>query len=168
MSMPSTHTNENKTGCCPVPNVAGWDKAEVKFENKKFIRMYTKGIMYVPINIGKIMTKLDKCARDAEAILPVEQAMILSHDISPWKAEQLYSVSKDIDGAENVVLDGSFLSLVFDGPYKDAPKWIQSMQAYAKEKGKKVGDIYFFYTTCPKCAKVYGKNYTIVLAEIIK
>jgi hypothetical protein len=26
--------------------------------------------------------------------------------------------------------------------------------------------MYFFYTTCPKCAKVYGKNYTVLLAKI--
>ena len=32
----------------------------------------------------------------------------------------------------------------------------------AKEKEK----IYVFYTTCPKCAKVYGKNYTVLLAKV--
>ncbi len=26
--------------------------------------------------------------------------------------------------------------------------------------------MYFFYTTCPKCAKVYGKNYTVLLAKV--
>jgi hypothetical protein len=26
--------------------------------------------------------------------------------------------------------------------------------------------LYFFYTTCPKCAQVYGKNYVVLLAKI--
>jgi hypothetical protein len=26
--------------------------------------------------------------------------------------------------------------------------------------------MYFFYTTCPKCAKKYGKNYVVILAQI--
>jgi len=26
--------------------------------------------------------------------------------------------------------------------------------------------MYFFYTTCPKCAKKYGKNYVVILAEV--
>ncbi len=168
MNIPNTYTNKNETGCCPVPNIKDWDKKEIKFENKKFIRMYTNSIMYVPVNMGKVMEKLDKCATESGAKMPDEQGMILTHDISPWKAEQLYAVSKEIDCAENVVLDGTFLTQVFMGPYQNAPKWAKSMQDYAVEQGKKIGDIYFFYTTCPKCAKHYGKNYTIVLAKVEK
>lgn len=168
MSLPNTYTSVNETGCCPVPNIKGWDKTEVSFEKKRFIRRYTNSIMYVPINMSKVMTELDKCATEADAKLPITEGMILSHDISPWKAEQLYAVSKEVDCAENVILDGTFLSMVFEGPYKDAPKWVKSMQDYAKENNKNISDIYFFYTTCPKCAKHYGKNYTVALAQIVE
>jgi len=24
----------------------------------------------------------------------------------------------------------------------------------------------FYYTTCPKCAEAYGKNYVVLLAEV--
>ena len=34
MSLPNTYTDKNETGCCPVPNIKGWDKAEIHFENK--------------------------------------------------------------------------------------------------------------------------------------
>lgn len=27
--------------------------------------------------------------------------------------------------------------------------------------------VYFFYTICPKCAKYYGKNYVIGVAEVV-
>ena len=62
-------------------------------------------------------------------------------------------------------ISGTFLTKVFEGPYKDAGKWVKEMQAYVKSKGSEVGKMYFYYTTCPKCAKVYGKNYTVVLAK---
>ena len=33
------------------------------------------------------------------------------------------------------------------------------------EQGRSSEKLYFWYTTCPKCAKVYGKNYVVLLAE---
>lgn len=65
-----------------------------------------------------------------------------------------------------MVLKGKYLTKVFEGPYKDAKKWYDAIIDYAKSKGKKAGKVYFFYTTCPKCAKHYGKNYVIALASI--
>jgi hypothetical protein len=26
--------------------------------------------------------------------------------------------------------------------------------------------LYFYYTMCPKCAKAYGQNYTVILAKV--
>ena len=30
----------------------------------------------------------------------------------------------------------------------------------------KMGKGYMWYTTCPKCAKKYGKNYVVILSEV--
>ncbi len=27
-------------------------------------------------------------------------------------------------------------------------------------------ELYFFYTTCPKCAKAYGKHYVVLFAQV--
>ena len=43
---------------------------------------------------------------------------------------------------------------------------IKVMNDFIKSKGKEAKKLYFFYTTCPKCAKVYGKNYTVLLAQV--
>lgn len=40
------------------------------------------------------------------------------------------------------------------------------MNTFVKNKGKHVKKTYFFYTTCQKCAKFYGKNYVIAVSEI--
>ena len=63
-------------------------------------------------------------------------------------------------------MSGEFVTKVFEGPFKDAPKWCTETQEYAKKHGKEAEDIYFFYTTCPKCAKYYGKNYVVAVAQI--
>lgn len=166
MSLPNTFTNQNDTGCCAVPNISEWDEKEITFKDQKFIRMYTRSIFYMPLNMSKVMTAIQKQAEDASASMPPQEVMILSRDISPWKAEQLYGVTKSVKGADNVVLNGNFLTQVFEGPYQNAGKWYESLTKYAKSKKKAIKKVYLFYTTCPKCAKHYGKNYTIGIAEI--
>ena len=62
-------------------------------------------------------------------------------------------------------MSGDYLTKVFEGPYKDAQKWEKEMKEIASARGKKVKKTYFFYTTCPQCAKYYGKNYMVAVSE---
>jgi hypothetical protein len=118
------------------------------------------------MNMASVMTKLSQVVQAAQVSMPPNEAMILSHDLSPWRAEQLYAVTSPIEGADNVVLNGEFASMVFEGPYGDAKLWMEGIRGYAKSLGRVTGGVYFFYTTCPKCAKHYGKNYVIALAKV--
>jgi hypothetical protein len=63
-------------------------------------------------------------------------------------------------------ISGKFLTKVFEGPYQNAGKWAQEMDIYVKSKGKTMNKLYFSYTTCPKCAKAYGKNFVVLFAQI--
>ncbi|MFA7322805.1 MAG: hydrolase [Candidatus Nanopelagicales bacterium] len=166
MNMPSTYTDINETGCCAVPNIDAWDRQVIRMDERRFIRMHTRSLFFVPLNMGRVMRDIAAAAVSAGAEVPETEAMILSRDLSPWRAEQLYAVSKQVDGADNVILTGDFASRVFEGPYSKAKTWVDEIQGYAKELGRTPGDIYFFYTTCPKCAKHYGKNYVIALASL--
>ena len=65
-----------------------------------------------------------------------------------------------------VRLSGNYLTRVFEGPYRDAPEWEKEMAAYVERRGKRAKKTYFFYTTCPKCAKAYGKNYVVAVTEV--
>ena len=42
----------------------------------------------------------------------------------------------------------------------------EELVEYAEKLGTHPTEVYFFYTTCPKCAKHYGKNYTIGFAKL--
>jgi len=166
MNLPKTYTDRNETGCCAFPNINDWDEKEVNFDNRRFIRMYTRSFLFVPLNMSRIMKNIQRTAVDAKAEVPADEVMILTRDISPWKAEQLYAVSKYVEGADNETLSGTYLTKVFEGPYKNAKNWYESMRTFVKSKDKNLDKIYFFYTTCPKCAKHYGKNYVIGLASV--
>ena len=166
MPIPNTYTDINETGCCAVPNVEEWDQKEFTFENKRFIRMHTRSFFYIPLNMSKIMRTIQEVAKSADATMPPREVMILSRDISPWKAEQIFSVTKEILGADNVMLLGTYISKVFEGPYKNVGKWAKELLEYTEDVRKTAKKTYFFYTTCPKCSKYYGKNYVIGLVEV--
>ena len=75
-------------------------------------------------------------------------------------------MSEDVPGADMVHLSGDFLTKVFEGPFSDVPKWLDELEQYVIDHGEHVAKIYFFYTTCPRCAKVYGHNYVVGFAEL--
>jgi len=164
--MPKTYTKINETGCCALPNVDAWNRVIIEFHDRKFIRLHTRSMLFVPLNMERIMTELQEVAQEAKAMMPPEEAMVLSRDLTPWRAEQLYAVSKTVSGADNVVLNGDFASVVFEGDYSRAKDWRDEIVKYATELGRKADEVYFFYTTCPKCAEHYGKNYVVGLAKL--
>ena len=63
-------------------------------------------------------------------------------------------------------LSGTFLTRVYDGPYRNAPKWVEEMKRWVASKGRKADKLYFAYTTCPGCAKAYGHNYVVLFARV--
>ena len=91
---------------------------------------------------------------------------LFSGENSFWGADVYVEVSKDIPGARMATISGSFLSKVFEGSYGNIGHWIEEMKRFVQSRGKVVERLYFFYTTCPKCAKLHGKNYVVILAQI--
>jgi hypothetical protein len=155
---------DSETGCCKRFEPEPWDEKEVTWDNKLFLKDRVKSFFHIPLNFGKVMVKNVEAIKAADA-LPVEPLM-LSDENSLWGADIYIAVAKDVPGARMVKISGTFLTKVFEGHYRNAPKWHKEMVAFMKSKGKEAGKIYFFYTTCPRCAEFYGKNYTVLVAEI--
>ena len=154
----------SETGCCPRFNPEPWDEKEIAFQDKLFVKDHVKSFFHIPINFGKVMTKNMEMIQKAGALVPIP--IMLSDETSLWGADIYIAVSKDVPEAEMVKISGTYLTKVFEGPYKDIRKWVQKMKAFVKSRNKKIQKMYFFYTTCPKCAEFYGKNYTVILAQI--
>jgi hypothetical protein len=163
-ALPAYDTSDNPTGCCPRFKPEGWDDQELHFEDKSFVKATTKSLFHIPVNMGSVFTKTFKAIENAHA-QNENEFIVLSRDLSPWSAEHYFSVDRPVPDAQMVRLSGDYRTQVFEGPFKDAPKWQASMEEKLGEHGERAEETYFFYTTCPKCAKVYGKNYVVGVAK---
>jgi len=153
-----------ETGCCPRFKPEPWDKKEVTFKDKLFVKDHVVSFFHIPLNFGKVMVRNMEKIAQAQALAP--EPIVLSDENSLWGADVYIAVGKDVPGAEMVKVSGTFLTQVFEGPYRNIRQWVNQMTDYVRERGKTLKKLYFFYTTCPKCAKFYGKNYVVLLAQI--
>ncbi|MEW6358637.1 MAG: hydrolase [Planctomycetota bacterium] len=155
---------QNQTGCCERFEPGPWDEKEMTWEGKKFVKDRIRSFLHIPLNFGAVMKRNMERIQKAGAI--PDEMVWLTDENSLWGADLYLSVSKDVPGATMAELSGTFLAKVFEGPYNNVRTWIGEMQAHVIAKGKDLKKLYFFYTTCPKCAKVYGKNYVVLLAQV--
>lgn len=164
-AVPSYNMGDKPTGCCPRFTPRGWDEQELHFKDKLFVRATTRAIGHIPVNMGSVFSKTFKAIEDAGAQAD-DGFIVLSRDPSAWSGEHYFAVTKDVPGQEMVHMSGDFVTRVFEGPFRNAPTWCAKTEEYVKEHGKVLDDTYFFYTTCPKCAKHYGKNYVVAVARV--
>jgi hypothetical protein len=154
----------DKTCCCPKFDAEPWNEKEIVWQDKLFIKDRVKSIFRIPLNFGSIMNKNMKLIESSGAKCP--DNIVITDENSLWGADVYIAVDKEIPGAATGKISGNFLTKVFEGPYSSVGKWIKEMQSYVASKGKSVSGFYFWYTTCPKCAKKYGKNYIVIFARI--
>ena len=152
------------TGCCEPFDPEPWDDKEITWNNKIFVKDHVTSFLHVPLNFGQKVVKNMKLIEAAGAKSPYQ--LMLTDENSLWGADIYIDVSRNVEGAQMATLSGTFLTKVFEGPYQNAGKWAQEMKEYAKSKGRELKKLYFSYTTCPKCAKAYGKNYVVLFAQI--
>ncbi len=150
--------------CCPRFDPAPWDEKEICWQGKRFVKDRVRCFVHIPLNFGAVMRR--NMARIQAANAASDQNVILSDDNSLWGADVYIEVSKDVPGANMAAISGTFLSKVFEGPYRNIRAWIRTMREFVRREGKDMRKLYILYTTCPKCAREYGKNYVALLAEV--
>jgi len=150
--------------CCPRFDPEPWDGKTLTWENKRFVKDRVTSFLHVPLNFGAVMKRNISAIEAANA--NSETRIVLADENSLWGADVYIEVTKDVPGANMATISGTFLSKVFEGPYRDVRKWIEEMKTFVQGKGQDLQKLYFFYTTCPKCAKKYGKNYVVLLAQV--
>lgn len=151
--------------CCPKIDPDDWDGLDLHFRDKPFVRCHTASFFYKPLNMGKVFGRTFAAIKGARAD-EESQFVILSDDSSRWRGEHFFSVKREVPGLDNVRMTGDFMVKVFEGPYRDAAQWVDGMRKTVGESGKRMERLFFFYTTCPKCAVRYGKNYVIGIAQV--
>ena len=157
--------SDNTTGCCPRFKPGGWDDEVLEFADKRFAGAGTRSLFHIPLNMGQVFSRAQRRI-DAANAGPGDQFIVLSRDLSPWKAEHLFAVTRPVAGLEDRRLSGRFRTRLFDGPFSDQPRWLHAAADEMRSRGETPGETWFFYTTCPKCAKVYGHNYVVAVTRI--
>lgn len=166
-AVPGYDTRIKPTGCCPKFLPEGWDEQTLHFKDKLFVKVSTLSIFHIPLNIGLVFRKTFTAIEQVGA-LDDQNLIVLSSEVSSWRSEHYFSVTKEVPGQEMYQMTGDYYTKVFEGPYRNAKTWENEMSDFVKRKGKQLKKTFFFYTTCPKCAKVYGKNYVVAVSEFVK
>ncbi len=150
--------------CCPRFDPEPWQERIVEWKEKWFVQDRVRSFLRIPLNFGGVMVRNMAKIRAAGAEPP--GMLWLSDENSLWGADLYLEVAKDVPGAEMASISGTFLAQAYEGPYRDIPKWIADMKKRVEGKKKTLQKLYFYYTTCPKCAQKYGKNYVVLFAQI--
>jgi hypothetical protein len=164
-ALPRYWAHDNPTGCCPRFDPRGWDAQELHFRDKLFARAKTHSLFHVPVDMRRMFSKTLGAIEAAGAHSDAD-FIVLSRELSPWSAEHYFAVTKPVPGLEIVRLSGDFVTRVFEGPFSKLPQWAGELASGLAKEGRQVEKTFFFYTTCPRCAKQYGKNYVVAVAQV--
>jgi len=164
MQLAETQYDNSETGCCARLDVDHWDRREIEWERKPFVRDQVRKLFHIPVNYGSVIGRVNDLIESAEAY--TEEPLWLTDEVSSW-VSILYTASNgDVPGATMEYLSGTFLTRVFEGPYRKVREWADETSAYARERGANVTRFLFYYATCPRCAKKFGENLVVVFAQV--
>lgn len=164
MKLADTNYDNAKTGCCAPVDPAMWDEKDITWHDKLFLKDHIRSVLHVPVNMGAVMSR-DQLAIENAAAYPADP-LWLSDDVSPWGSDLFVAVDHPVPGTDTVAISGHFLTKMFEGPYGDVGKWLQATDDFVHARGHTVRRHLLYYATCPKCAKVLGKNQVVVFAEV--
>ena len=150
--------------CCPEINPDDWHDKQFSWTDKHFVKDRVCTFLYMPLNFGKVMTRLMTKVEKIKASIP--DYLCLSEHTSKWNMNLYLAVDQKFTDADNVTISGKFYARAYEGPFKDTGKWSKDYETVTKEKGLAIKKMYMWYTTCPKCAKKYGKNPVVIFGQV--
>jgi len=164
MKLSETNYDNSLTDCCAPVDMDYWEGREWAWTEKPFLKDHIWSFLHIPLNFGAVMGRDQAVIERAEAY--PETPFWLTDEVSPWGADIYVAVDRDVPDAQIERLSGTFVTRVFDGPYRDIGRWVKEMEAFVDARGQTAEKIYFFYATCPKCSKKLGKNQVVLFAKV--
>lgn len=150
--------------CCPPFHPEDWDHKLFEWKDKLFVRQKVKTFFFMPVNFGPVMRRMDSIIRSANG--HIVDGLVLSDHASRWNMDVYIAVNMEIPGACTTSLNGTYYCKVYEGNFKETGVWCKDFEEHAKNKGFSIEKWFMWYTTCPKCAKKYGKNYVAIFAKV--
>lgn len=150
--------------CCPPFDPEPWHGKTTTWENRKFIKDRVRCLFYVPVGFGSTMKRVMGLLASAKAECP--DCLCLSDHTSRWNMDVYVATDREVPGAQMVELSGKLYSRVYEGDFRKTKDWCDDFSQQTKREGLTVKKQYMWYTTCPKCAKKYGKNQVVIIGEV--
>lgn len=163
MRLEETNYDNSETGCCAVLDVERWDEREFEWHDRLFLRDHIRSFLHIPLNFGAVISRDHELVEGAQAYPDVP--LWLTEEVSPWGADVYVALDRKVPGAEMEKISGRFLTKVFEGPYRNIGKWTRDMENYVTARRQTVRKLFYYYATCPKCAKHFGKNHVVLFAQ---
>ncbi len=164
MRLAETKFDNAETGCCARLDDAQWDERQFEWKDKLFLKDHIRSFLHMPLNYGSVISRDLELIEGAQAY--AEVPLTLTEEVSPWGADLYVALDREVPNAKHARLSGTFFSKVYAGPYRDAGKWAQDFENFVENKGHKLKKTYYYYATCPKCAKTYGRNAVVLFGEV--
>lgn len=164
MKLAETNYDNAETGCCARLDPAAWDGRELTWDEKPFLRDHIREFLHIPLNYGSVISRDHAAIEDAGAY--PEEPFWLTDEVSPWGADIYTAVDGDVPGVEIEKMSGTYLTKVFEGPYRKVGEWVKEMEGFVTGQGREMHKVYFYYATCPKCAKRFGQNHVVLFAQV--
>ena len=156
--------NPNEEICCPRFDPDQWHGKILDWGQKPFVRTRVWCFFFMPLTLGSAMRRLDEQIRQAGGTFV--DAMALSEHTSPFTMWQYLAVDRPLPGMDNVPFNGRYRVWVFEGPFEKTGDWMRQAETDSKAERQQITRWFMWYTTCPKCAKKYGKNYVAVFGQL--
>ena len=155
---------EKDTICCPEFDPKPWEDRMLEWDKKRFIRRKVWTFFYMPLNFNAVMKKINQKLKQSGATIP--DGLCLSDHTSKWNMDVYIAVDKNIEKERCVELSGKYYCKSYEGPFKHTGKWCQDYEAAAASKNLSIKKWFMWYTTCPECARKYGKNPVVIICQV--
>lgn len=150
--------------CCPRLKPEDFDRKVFGWKDKPFYKAKYLSFFRMPLTYGSAVK--NAMAELKSRNLAADPMLMLSGEESMFYSSLLVEMSRDDSTVPVRKLSGRFLSMLFEGSYRNTSRWVKETVEYCKSQGHETTELYFFYATCPKCARHYGKAQTVIFAKI--
>jgi hypothetical protein len=154
---------DGDTSCCPEFDPKKWDNKKVAWKSKLFLKDKVFSFFHFPLNLKSVIEGNIEKMKNANAM--PKDAMALLDDKSIFYSNIYISTKKALPKSEDVKVTATFLTKVFEGS-KSKKQCVKEMKEYIILEKQELKNMYFYYPICPNCSKKYGKEYTVLFAEI--
>lgn len=155
-----------KKGCnCPSVDVKKYDNETITWKDRYFYITPQPCFFHEPINFAVRIENAFTYIQDKGLKFNEKKHMIVQKD-GMFRGKLMLGVSKPGKKVKGVhKLNKKFIAKSHVGSYKELGNTVRNLFKQAYKKGKILKGIYFWYTTCPECAKG-DQHKVVVMGEI--